>query len=194
MDSKPILIAIEGFGGSGKTTFAELLSQALGDAYVIAIDDFIVKEKVTEKSWDKGAFDRKRLEQQVLIPATNGEPISYEKLLWAENKLSKPKKLPTVDYLLVEGISAYHPDIAHYYDYKIWIDTPIEIAKKRGHARDGSNENAVHWDLWAENDLRYQQKYHPEQAADFVFSNGGSRSSNEDANQNTNDTKKDIRK
>ncbi|HEX7368067.1 MAG TPA: hypothetical protein VF261_00215, partial [Candidatus Saccharimonadales bacterium] len=68
----------------------------------------------------------------------------------------------------VEGISCYHPDIARYYDYKIWVDTSIETAKERGRARDGNNENAQYWDLWAENDLRYQQKYHPEQVADFV--------------------------
>jgi hypothetical protein len=73
---KPILIAIEGFGGSGKTTFANQLKEALGSTYVVNIDDFIVKEKITEPSWDKGGFDRKRLEEQVLLPASKGQPIS----------------------------------------------------------------------------------------------------------------------
>jgi len=53
---KPVLIAIEGFGGSGKTTIADKLKASLDDAYIINIDDFIVKSKVTESSWDKGAF------------------------------------------------------------------------------------------------------------------------------------------
>jgi uridine kinase len=168
---RPILIGVEGFGGSGKTTFANQLKEALGSAYIVNIDDFIVKEKITEPSWDKGGFDRGRLEQQVLIPAAKQEPISYQELVWATNTLSEPRVVPPVDYLIVEGISSYHPDIAHYYDYKIWIDTPIEVAKERGHARDGSNENAEHWDLWAANDLRYQERYHPEQIADFVIAN-----------------------
>jgi hypothetical protein len=60
-------------------------------------------------------------------------------------------------------------------DYKIWIDTPIDVAKQRGHARDGSNENAQHWDLWAKNDLRYQGKYHPEKLADFIFDNSAAK-------------------
>jgi uridine kinase len=169
---KPVLIAIEGFGGSGKTTLAEQLKGALQDAYTINIDDFIIKAKLTEPSWDKGAFDRERLEQQVLIPATTGKDIAYQKLNWASDTLSEPIAVTKVAYLIVEGISSYHPNIAKYYDYKIWVDTPIELAKQRGHARDGSNENAQHWDLWAENDLKYQQKYHPEQQADFVVSNG----------------------
>lgn len=66
---KSIVIGIEGFGGSGKSTVAAKLAELLGSAYVIGIDDFIVKEKVNEPSWDKGAFDRDRLEKQVLIPA-----------------------------------------------------------------------------------------------------------------------------
>jgi uridine kinase len=168
---KPILIAIEGFGGSGKSTLAQQLKDRLGDAHTINIDDFIIKAKLTELSWDKGAFDRSRLEQQVLIPATTGKPVRYQKLIWATDSLSEPVTVPDINYLIVEGISSYHPNIAKYYDYKIWVDTPIEVAKQRGHARDGSNENAQHWDLWAKNDLVYQQKYHPEQMADFIISN-----------------------
>ncbi len=34
---KPVLIAIEGYGGSGKTTFANLLRGALGSAYVVIL-------------------------------------------------------------------------------------------------------------------------------------------------------------
>lgn len=169
---KPVLIAIEGFGGSGKTTFANKLRDSLGSTYIVSIDAFIVKEKIYEQSWDKGGFDRKRLEDQVLLPASKHEPIQYQELLWESNTLSQPQIVPEVDYLIVEGISSYHPDIAHYYDYKIWVDTPMEIAKGRGHARDGSNENAAYWDLWVENDLGYQQHYHPERQADFSINNG----------------------
>lgn len=169
--SKPVLVAIEGFGGSGKTTFANKLSSSLGNAYVVNIDDFIVKDKLAEPSWDMGAFDLERLERQVLIPATTQQPISYQELLWETNSLSEPKHVPEVDYLIVEGITSYHPSIAAYYDYKIWVDTPIDIAKARGRARDAGNENEEEWDMWAEMDLTYQQKYHPESLADFTVEN-----------------------
>jgi len=172
INKRPLLIAIEGFGGSGKTTLANSLRDALGSAHVVNIDDFIVKEKLTEPSWDKGAFDRKRLEQQVLAPAKRGEAIDYQELIWETNTLSEPKIIPSVGYIIVEGISSSNPDIAHYYDYKIWVDTPIEIAKARGKSRDAGNENVDKWDMFAENDLAYQQKYHPELAADFIISNG----------------------
>lgn len=170
-DHKPVLIAIEGFGGAGKTTFAERLMGILGNSHVINIDDFIVKEKLTERSWDGGAFDLKRLEQQVLVPASRNEQVKYQSLIWDTNKLSPPKEVAPVDFLIIEGISSYHPSIAHYYDFKIWVDVPMETAMQRGHARDGSNENAANWALWAQNDLDYRQKYHPEQTADYIFDN-----------------------
>jgi len=143
----PVLIAVEGYGGAGKTTFADGLAKELGDAYVIPIDDFIVKGKLTEPSWDKGSFDRERLEEQVLKPIKAGRTAKYQKLIWVGNLLSDYIEVPKVQYIIVEGISSYHPSIAHYYDHKIWIDTPIAIAKERGHARDGSNENDTKKDI-----------------------------------------------
>lgn len=169
---KPVLIAIDGFGGAGKSTLAKELADALGDAYVIGIDDFIIKEKLQAQTADESYFDRKRLEDEVLKPARNDQPIRYRRLEWVDNRLSEPIAVPSIDHLIIEGISTFHPDIANYFDYKIWIDTPIEIAKQRGHARDGSSENAQHWDLWAANDLRYHEKYHPEKRADFTIQNG----------------------
>lgn len=124
-----ILIAIEGFGGSGKTTLAAALANKLGRAYVIHMDDFIVKEKLTEPSWDKGSFDRERLERQVLRPLRDGRAASYQKLIWANNSLSDYVTIPSAKYIIIEGISSYHPDIAHYYDWKIWVVKPSAAAK-----------------------------------------------------------------
>jgi uridine kinase len=167
----PVLIGVEGFGGSGKTTLASKLKDALQDTYIIGIDDFIIKERLFDASPDQPGFDRARLEQEVLIPAHSGQPIAYRRLEWIENKLSELIEVPAVGYLIIEGISSTHPDIAGYYDFKIWVDVPIEVAKRRGKLRDVGNENEQHWDLWAENDLTYQQKYHPEQRADYVIDN-----------------------
>lgn len=94
--SKPnpstILIGIEGFGGSGKTTFANELRDALGNSFVVSIDEFIVKEKITEPSWDNGGFDRDRLERQVLKPAKSGRSIHYQELLWESNTQANLKQ------------------------------------------------------------------------------------------------------
>jgi uridine kinase len=171
LSDTPIMIAIEGFGGSGKSTLAGKLRDILGDAYVVPLDDFIIKEKVFDRSSNMESFDKARLEAQVLLPIKNGQPARYQTMIWETNTLSANTEVPKVRYLIIEGISSYHPDVRDYYDYKIWVETPPETAKARGHARDGSNENAQYWDLWSDNDVSYQAKYRPEQVADFIIEN-----------------------
>src|SRR5882672_630847 len=90
----PVLIAVEGYGGSGKTTFANRLAEKLGDTYIVSIDDFIVKEKLLEPSWDKGSFDRERVEKQVLKPLSEGKTARYQKLIWTDNLLSEYVEVP----------------------------------------------------------------------------------------------------
>lgn len=169
--ARPILIALDGYGGSGKTTIAEKLKVALGDAYVVSIDDFIVKERLLEASADAVMFDRERLVRQVLAPLREGRPAAYQKLEWETNQLGAPIAVPPVSHVIMEGISSTHPDIAAYFDYKIWVDVPINIAKQRGKNRDAGNENEQHWDLWAQNDIAYQAAYQPEKQADFIIKN-----------------------
>jgi len=107
---KPAIIAIEGYGGSGKTSLADTIKQRFKSVAVVPIDDFILKDRVFE-SW-ADAFDRKRLEDQILKPFSKGASIHYQKLLWDSNTLSDSIALPATDILIVEGISSYHPDIA----------------------------------------------------------------------------------
>jgi uridine kinase len=167
----PIIIGIEGFGGSGKSTLAAQFKELLGNAYVIHIDDYIVKSKLAEPAWDTGVFDHHRLEEQVLKPALSGEKIIYQKLIYDSDTLSEPATRPIVTYLIIEGISCFIPKLSNYYDFKIWVNTPINIAKKRGQERKGTHGSAKDWEAWAAIDIRYQQKYHPELIADFIVEN-----------------------
>ena len=171
IDKKRVLIAIEGFGGAGKTTFANTLAKLLKNAYVVHIDDFIIKDRIDDASWDNGVFDRRRLEVQVLQPLVNDQRARYQRFIWDTETLSDPVSIPNVRYVIVEGITSYYPDIAHYYDVKIWVHAPIEVASMRGVFRDKGNENELKWGVWANNDIIYRNKYHPEERADFVFDN-----------------------
>ncbi len=168
---KPIIIGIEGFGGSGKSTLANKLKGKLNIGEVINIDSFIIKENAKQAKPQEETFDIGRLEDQVLKPASRGEQICYQVLDWASNTLGERIELPGVDYLIIEGITSYHPNIEHYYDFKIWVDTPIEVAKNRGQLRDKGNENEVMWDKWAKCDLAYKDSYHPESRANLVIDN-----------------------
>lgn len=168
---KPIIIGIEGFGGSGKSTLANKLKDKLNNCEVISIDAFIIKESAQQGKPQEDTFDIGRLEDQVLKPASSGGQISYQVLDWASNTLGGMIELSNLDYLIIEGITSFHPTIEDYYDFKIWVDTPIEISKQRGQLRDKGNENEAMWDKWADCDLVYKEKFHPENRADFIINN-----------------------
>jgi len=79
--------------------------------------------------------------------------------------------VPDVDYLILEGVSSFHPDIAQYIDYKIWLDIPGDVAKKRMMDRDkslGQDHGDEQWSHWTDSYQAYKDLHHPESSADIV--------------------------
>jgi len=61
------IIAIDGRGGAGKTTFASALNNKLTKADVVHLDDFA--------SWDNPLNWWPRVLEQVLQPLSSGQPV-----------------------------------------------------------------------------------------------------------------------
>jgi uridine kinase len=167
--NKPVIIAIDGFGGAGKSTFAKSLKKELRSATIVEVDDFFLFG--VQSDADKSNFDRSRLVKQVLEPLKNGKPASYQRSIDKYNPLSGYLDVPQVDYLILEGVSSFHPDITKYLDYKIWLDIPAEEAKKRMMNRDksqGHDHGEELWNHWTDSYQAYKDLHHPEEAADLV--------------------------
>jgi uridine kinase len=174
---RPFLIAISGFGGSGKSTLARALEQALENtlksASIVGMDEFWNPDGDVRSS-DWTAFDRDRLEAQVLLPARSGQAIRYQEFDWQTAQLGAWRDVPASQYLIIEGISALHPNLLEYYDFRVWVDCPLETARDRGLARGqawGNDETEIWTTRWQPNDHDYFQKYRPDRLADFVYSN-----------------------
>src|SRR5579863_3054482 len=144
--AQPLIIAISGFGGSGKTTLAAKLKEALGNAQIVSIDSFSTHEWHRSADWDN--FDRERFTREVLEPTrANNFPLSFVHEPWPGNP-EETITIPTAGYLIVEGCSIFHPDLLEYYDLKIWINCPLETATKRAMWRDRyvhMNEMDYYW-------------------------------------------------
>ena len=170
----PAIIGVSGFGGAGKSTFASALSSAI-KAPVVGVDSFAT-DRLDDHHSHWGSVDFMRLEQEVLRPFIEGQNlINYGQYDWNINGISEIIHIPRCDILIVEGIGLFRPELLEYFSYKIWIDTSIVEATRRGKKRDREvyqNPQDEKWDgSWKKNDLEYFKDFKPKEQADVVIDN-----------------------
>ncbi len=169
---RPLIIAISGFGGSGKTTLANELRHQLKDAEIVTIDSFSNHEWRRNEDWDN--FDRSRFTKEILQPAQANEfPLVYRHEPWPGHIADPAVEVPKVTYLIIEGCSVFHPDLLVFYDVKIWVDCTLEKATKRAMWRDRYVHKDEHDELWLNtwmpNEQDFMIKYRPDLAADITL-------------------------
>lgn len=168
-EKKPAVIAIDGFGGAGKSTLARDLQAELNSATIVEVDDFYIFGMKSDAN--KSNFDRKRLVAQVLEPLKQGKPAAYQKSIDINNPLSEYFDVPQVEYLILEGVSSFHPDIAEYVDFKIWLDVSADEAKKRMKNRDkseGKDHGEEFWDHHTNSYQAYKDLHRPDLTVDII--------------------------
>lgn len=167
-----VVVAISGFGGSGKTTLAQRLANELEGVNVISMDDFIV-DRLSVRSEDWEGFDYKRLMKEVLEPIrNNASTIRYHQYDWDQNKLGKLVTVKLSKYVILEGLGILQGDLMKFFNITAWIDVPLQEAIKRGMERDKQTgtENKSSWEeIWQPNDKDFFQKHHPKEHADFII-------------------------
>jgi len=170
----PTIIAVSGFGGSGKSTFAQLLGSAL-NVPVVGLDSFIKDKTLTDYSlWDIMDFDR--LEREVLMPFNEGKnPVRYSHFDWEKNAIGETREVSHDGRIIVEGVGLLRPHLSKYFGYKIWVDCPLGEAIVRGKKRDREeyhNPQDEAWEgIWKKNDLEYSNAFNPKGAADVIIDN-----------------------
>jgi len=159
-------IAVDGRGGSGKTSFAELLKAHLPGFVVLNGDDYFepIKDPVV---W--GDFNDERFVQDIIEPLKLGNSFTYRPYNWhAEPHISEIKTEVTKGICL-ERCYSFSFDID--WDLKIWVETPKEVCLERGLVRENmTREKTIPaWQIWQAREDDYIQKYQPQGKADIVI-------------------------
>ena len=92
------LVAVDGYGGAGKSTFATRLAAALGGAAVVHTDDFATGEPGVEW-WP-------RLEREVIVPLSAGEAARYRRWDWEAKRLAGWHTVEPMPAVVIEGVSS----------------------------------------------------------------------------------------
>ncbi len=139
---QPVLVAIDGYGGAGKTTLARAIQSEFLSSAIITLDDFATDIE--------GPADRKRFLSQVLLPLSNGIAANYQRFDWPTQALAEWREVRPNGLIIIEGVSTLGEDFNSYYDLRVWIDCPHELASQRGMERDKNIYGVNHEQLWKE--------------------------------------------
>jgi uridine kinase len=160
---QPVLLAIDGYGGSGKTTLARAVQSEFPGSTIITLDDF-----ATDTT--SGA-DRKRFLSQVLAPLSDTNAAHYQRFNWREKALADWITVEPNGLIVIEGVSVLGEDFNSYYDVRVWIDCSLELASQRMKERDKNMHNSKYFNVWKKEDSDYE-KTEPWKRADFMVKVG----------------------
>lgn len=154
------IVAIDGFGGSGKSRLASELASVLENTAVVHTDDF-ARPNVPGWEWE-------RMRNQVLTPLSRDEPSRYQRYDWDSDQLAEWRELPVGGTLIVEGVSSMRDELGQYWDFAIWVEAPFDVRLKRGAGRDGKDMRSQWTDVWMPQEQRYFDAQRPDKKADLI--------------------------
>ena len=167
-----LFIAVDGHGGSGKSTFATWLGKNLS-AEVVRQDDFA--------SWDNPLNWWPLVIEKVFTPIQNGsKTISYARSKWWENHNPEPvvdqpvTNQPVTNPMILEGVSSSRREFRDYISLSIFVDTPEGLCLQRGIERDMSTgktreELTQIWNEYLKEENEYIERDQPKIHADIVI-------------------------
>lgn len=188
----PTRVGVSGITASGKTTFANEIAEEIKKRGLpvtrASIDDFhnpravrYAKGKESARGYYEDAHDYTAFKERLLKPLELNGNLQYETI--SHNLITdmpvhnKPQVAKQNMILIVDGTFLLKKDVEHLFDYKIFVDTDFEIARKRGAKREtetfGSYEEAEKMFLnrYHAACKMYIDEHNPKSCADVIFRN-----------------------
>jgi hypothetical protein len=138
--TEPALIAIDGYGGSGKTSLARGLAALEPRAAVVNTDDL---------SWPQPFFDWVTpLVENVLNPLReHREPVGYRPEAWARRNVAGDLRVPEdASVVFIEGVGSARREMRPWLDSVVWVYLSQEVGHRRvGMTGSGEPQNTKEW-------------------------------------------------
>lgn len=155
------IIAVDGCGGAGKSTFAGELSKLLGNCSVIHTDDFA--------SWDNPINWFKKMLDEVLLPLKQNKPAHFQRYNWAKKHLDDWINIDPQPFVILEGVSSARKEFRPFLSFSFFVETSRDSRLQRGLERDGETAR-TQWLKWMDEEDQYLNAHKPEQFVDVILS------------------------
>jgi len=184
--TRPIVVAIDGRSGSGKSTVAAMLAPSLG-AVIVPADDFFAAG-VTDAQWDarslaeraSDALDWQRLRTEALEPLRAGQPGRWHAFDFSSGARGdgsyRMRHEPTVllpgPVVILDGAYSARPELADLIDVAVLVEAPSSLRHQRLAAREKPRvleQWRARWDAVEEH---YFGRVRPPASFDFVVVTG----------------------
>ncbi|UKA54144.1 aminodeoxychorismate synthase component I [Arthrobacter sp. FW305-BF8] len=144
MTPAPVIIAIDGRSGAGKTTLAIELAATLRNHHKVSL--FHLED--IYPGWDGLSAGIERYITTVLAPLSRGEAASWVRWDWKNHNDGDPRVTLPAEIVIVEGVGAAAAAARPLLDAVIWADSPDSERRTRALERDGDTYEPF-WDQWA---------------------------------------------
>ena len=144
MTPAPVIIAIDGRSGAGKTTLAIELAARLREHHKVSL--FHLED--VYPGWNGLAAGIERYVTTVLAPLSRGEAAEWVSWDWEMHYDGPARTTLPAEIVIVEGVGAAADSARPMLDAVIWAESSDDDRRTRALARDGSTYEPF-WDQWA---------------------------------------------
>ncbi|MFJ5861310.1 chorismate-binding protein [Pseudarthrobacter sp. NPDC092439] len=144
MSPAPVIIAIDGRSGAGKTTLAVELAARLRAHHKVSL--FHLED--IYPGWNGLAAGIERYVATVLAPLSRGEAATWTSWDWENHYDGAARVTLPAEIVIVEGVGAASAAARPFLGAVIWADSPADVRRTRALDRDGSTYEPF-WDQWA---------------------------------------------
>lgn len=133
------LVCVDGPAGSGKTTLATALADAVPGTRVVHCDELL-------QGW-RGLPGLAATVHRLVAPLAAGEPGAWVRWDWYAGDWAETHTVDPGGLLVLEGVGSWSPTIAPLVGVLVWVEAESSLRLARGIERDGE-QMRHHWEQW----------------------------------------------